>query len=802
MELEQYEIEQLKILEDVSKECPLFLKRDNNSFPLKEVDKIALYGNGVRHIVKGGTGSGNVNIHIFNDVEKAFKKAGFEVTTKSWLDKYDELRKKAKEEFIDGIRKDAKKEKRNIVSYSIGHNLKEFEYDIPHQMECDTAIYVLSRIAGEGKDRTLSKGDFYLTDTEIKNIISLNKEYKNFLLVLNVSSVIDITPVLEVDNILLLSQIGSLTSETLVNIVLGKANPSGKLSDTWAKYEDYPFNNEFGSWDDVYYKEDIFVGYRYFDTFDIKPIFEFGYGKSYSEFEIKFIDAKQNKDEFIVSAEVKNISEYTGKEVVQLYLESSISGINYKQRLVSFVKTKEIKPNEKCLINLRFSLRDFPSFNGVDSYYLQKGIYRLNLGNSSRNNIPVCSIEIKEDIILKKVNTSIGNDVHFDELTPLENSLGKLDLNFEINKDDLPKLEECSYSLYKEPLHPSAEKMSNDELILVSMGDIKKGIEGMVGQSCSQVLGGAGETYLKYDKSLSMADGPAGLRITKEYIKTKNGKVYKTVTDQLFKDVAEFLPKIVAPLILNERNKKKKGTIYHQYTTSIPVATALAQSFNMDVLKECGDIVRREMEMFNVDLWLAPAMNIHRHVLCGRNFEYYSEDPLLSGLCALAITKAVQSNPKKGVVIKHFACNNQETNRTNSNSILSSRALREIYLYGFEKVIKEGNPVALMVSYNLINGKHTTEDYELLNDIVRCEYGYKGLLMTDWYVTGQIAIRKNNKYPYSEAYKNLNAGINLCMPGGKGDIKNIKSALKAKKISRETLLNNVSIVLNCVDKFK
>ena len=805
MELQKYEIEHLKLLEEISSECALFLKREDLAFPISEPTKIDLFGNGVRYLVKGGTGSGDVDVREFLNVEQAFEQAGFEVTSKDWLSQYDEIRKEAKKEFIEQVKKEAKQEKIMVASYSVGQNLREVEYDLQIDKRSDIAIYVLSRIAGEGQDRKYIKGDFYLTDTEIKNILLLNQTYERFLLVLNVSSVIDLTPVLAVNNILLLSQLGSLTGETLVDIVLGKKNPSGKLSDTWAKKDDYPYYEEFGKLDDTEYKEDIYVGYRYFDSFEVEPIFEFGYGKSYTYFDILDVNIRNEKDEFFIKATIKNIGSYPGREVIQLYLKTPANHRDVYQKLVAFAKSKEINPGETCVVELSFSLSDFPVFNEKDSYILNKGIYHLLLGNSSRNTNPVASINLKEEITLKKVKTTLGNDVIYHALTFFNKPLKALDKNFELSSKDFAPIVDIDYKLFEVEKNPLVDSLSTDELILLSLGDIKSGIEGMIGQSCSKVLGGAGETCLKVPSvtnCLSMADGPAGLRIAKEYIQIKTGKKYKTITEQTILEVTNYLSPIVGNLLKNEKNRKKKGIIHHQYTTAIPVATALAQSFNMDVLVKCGDIVREEMVLFNVDLWLAPAMNIHRHVLCGRNFEYYSEDPLLSAKCAAAICKSVQKSLHKGIVIKHYACNNQETNRTNSNSIVSSRALREIYLYGFEKVIKEAYPYALMVSYNLLNGEHTTENYELLNDITRCEFGFDGLLMTDWYVTGQNMIRKNNKYRYSLASKNIKAGINLCMPGGKGDVKEINSALKKGDIDIDTLKRNASIVIKNINILK
>ena len=296
MKLAPHEEKHLSILDDISAECTLFLKR-NKDFPISDIKEVALYGSGVRHTLKGGTGSGNVDVHFFDNIEQAFLKEGVKVTTTEWLDRYDELRKERKKQFIKEVKKEAKEYGVIAPAYSIGRNMEEFEYDIPLTSTSEIAIYALSRNQGEGQDRRLIKGDWYLTDTEIRDILELNRKHKRFLLVLNVASPLDISPVLEVDNILLLSQLGTRTSKTLFDIVTGKKYPSGKLSSTWAKIEEHPCFEEFGNDDDAYYKEGIFVGYRYFESFVSNSLFEFGFGSGFTDFKITPIEVKLDGDQ-------------------------------------------------------------------------------------------------------------------------------------------------------------------------------------------------------------------------------------------------------------------------------------------------------------------------------------------------------------------------------------------------------------------------------------------------------------------------------------------------------------------------
>ena len=790
-----------KILDEIGVECTLFFKR-NKDFPIKDLKEVALYGNGVRHTIKGGTGSGSVNVKEFINVEDTFERAGIKVLTKDWLEKYDEILKNKKAEFIKMIKKEAREHRALAAAYAIGKVMYEKEYDNPVNVRGDVAIYVLTRNAGEGQDRSTKKGDFHLTDTEIKTILELNKIYKKFLLVLNVASVIDITPILEVNNILLLSQLGSNTSKTLLEIVLGEKNPSGKLATTWARIEDYLNANDFGHINETYYRDNIFVGYRYFLIFDKPYIYPFGYGLSYTDFKIEVKEYEQSANGLDITVKVTNTGDMAGKEVVQLYATKPSKEIkNPKKILVNFAKTEEIAPEKSSEVTLHLDLEELSTFMyETSNYSIQKGIYHLSVGNSCICD-DVASFEIPEEIILKKVKGE-EVDLPFEMLTHHEGELKPLKDHFVFDKTTF-KEEFIEYRKYLGPRDELVNKLSVEEMINLACGDVKKGIKSLIGESCSSILGGAGETCLKVHSipySLAMCDGPAGIRLCSDLV-ISNGKKYPLSIDPITETVLDYLPKFLHRFANNKRNQKRKGEIVHQYATAIPVATALAQSFSTDVVRKAGEIIREEMEVFGVDLWLAPGMNIIRHVLCGRNFEYYSEDPYLTKICAAAVVEEVQKDPHKGVVIKHYACNNQEFNRTQNNSIVSMRALREIYISTFEYVIKHAKPVGIMTSYNLVNGVHASESSFLINDILRCEWGFKGLVMTDWIVTGQSFI-KSAKNPTTHAYKNILGGNNLNMPGGRKDLKDLRKAYNKGLITKEDLINNSNIIYDTIKRFK
>jgi len=250
-----------------------------------------------------------------------------------------------------------------------------------------------------------------------------------------------------------------------------------------------------------------------------------------------------------------------------------------------------------------------------------------------------------------------------------------------------------------------------------------------------------------------------------------------------------------------ENNKNRKGEIHYQFATALPSATSLAQSFNVEFVEKCGDLVGEEMDIFNVHLWLAPALNIHRNILCGRNFEYFSEDPLISGKMAGAMTRGVQIHKNRGTTIKHYACNNQEFNRKNSNSILSERALREIYLKGFQIAIEKGKPLGLMTSYNLLNGIHTSENFDLIINVIRNEWNYKGLIMTDWTTSGRKQFFKS-KNPSQDVFNIIKAGVDIMMPGSKTDYGILEKRLEEKFLNRQDLLRCAGKVYETIKLIK
>ncbi|MCF0117435.1 MAG: glycoside hydrolase family 3 C-terminal domain-containing protein, partial [Bacilli bacterium] len=397
-------------------ECTVLLKT-NGKFPIEKPCKIAAFGSGVRYTISGGTGSGDVNVKKKYTIEERLEREGFEITSKQWLDKYDQARIEAKKVFLKEVRKEAKERHENLYAFAMGKEMYEPYYDINLSYEGEAAIYVVSRISGEGGDRKTIEGDVYLTKSEIRDILELNKRFDKFMLVLNVGGVVDLSPVMEVENILLLSQLGIDSGKVLADILLGKQNPSGKLATTWAKYMDYSHEGTFGDWNDNIYKEGIYVGYRYFDTFNKPVLFPFGYGLSFTKFEHKVLNVAIDKDIVTVKINVKNVGQYKGKEVIQAYITLPEGKLDKAyQELAGFNKTSELLPGKDEDIDIIFSLKDLASYDiDIEGYILEAGNYLLRVGNSSKNTKVVAVLSLNETVTTLKTRNSLGS-IDFEEL--------------------------------------------------------------------------------------------------------------------------------------------------------------------------------------------------------------------------------------------------------------------------------------------------------------------------------------------------------------------------------------------------
>ncbi len=803
--IQQFEIDHEKKVRTLGSECTLLLK-SNGLLPLKKLKKVALFGGGARHTVKGGTGSGDVNVRHFVTIEEGIENAGIEIVSKKWLDEYDDILNKARKQFVRRIKTEAAQAGVPVIMYAMGKTMPEPDYEIDLKYDVDTAVYVLSRNSGEGADREITAGDILLSETEIRDIKYLNENYKQFVLILNVGGFVDLTPVQKVDNILLLGQLGQETGNILADLLTGKNYPSGKLAMTWAPISNYPTTQGFGAFNDTEYNEGIYVGYRYFDTVESEILYPFGFGLSYTEFEITQKDISVRDNKIILKCQVKNIGEFAGKEVVQVYYSAPDGKLDKPyQELIAYRKTKELMPNESETMEIIFNICDMASYDSERaSYILEKGKYIIRVGNSSRNTSVEAILSLSRTVTVSK-HKNICNGLTFKDkifLRSLEDDLAQKK-ELELNPD---KIETYYHSYEAETVTETMESfditwnevkkqpqkidefaaaLSDEQLTYLALGHFEEegGMGSIVGAAAESVAGAAGETTSKLKEfgvpTLVMADGPAGIRVCREY-KVVDGKAKGL--DNPLAGIMDFLDEDTLKMMSssNEPTQEEMNIpVNYTYCTAVPIGTDIAQTWNDTLAEEIGDLVGKEMEMFGINLWLAPALNIQRSPLCGRNFEYYSEDPLISGRIAAAITRGVQSHKECGTTIKHFACNNQETNRMRSNSVLSERALREIYLRGFEIAVKESQPKALMTSYNLINGEHSCNSRDLITHTLRDEWGYKGGVMTDWYATSTIMSGNESmyKYPAGSAAGCIYAGNDLIMPAMLTDKEDILNSI-------------------------
>ncbi|MBQ7582444.1 MAG: glycoside hydrolase family 3 C-terminal domain-containing protein [Lachnospiraceae bacterium] len=821
----------LDLSRQLAGECPVLLENDG-TLPLDlsaNGRKIALYGRGVRQTIKGGTGSGDVNTRFSVTVEEGLKEAGFAIATNDWLDRNSAFYAKKKEEYEEQLA--AAAAKAGIPTFLMAFGMPFAEpADLliePSELkgDADTALYVISRNSGEGSDRQNVPGDYAFFPEELDNIRQCADFYQHTVVVLNIGGVMDLSHLKQIDGIsavLLMNQLGNIGGHVLADILTGKVNPSGKLVDTWAlQYSDYPssaaFSSNDGNVDDEYYTEDIYVGYRYFDSFDVKPLYAFGYGLSYTTFALETKSVAQNGDRITVTVSVKNAGNVAGKEVVQLYVSKPDGKLEKPyQELVAFAKTSLLQAGAEETLTITFPITQLSSYcENCASWVIADGDYVLRIGNASdvteiaaKLVVPeLTKTEVLKNLFAEKTAKGDPLDGAWDEhekLSTRGTDCGKrkqadadkaaLILTLDMSKvtcnetrySPVPRAELTTTHTEKLAMddvrsgkckvEDLVAQLSVEELADLCVGSLRAGLASVIGEASATVPGAAGDTSSNLwsergIRNLILADGPAGIRLTPHFRTDLDGNLLKG--GETFGTTTQPFPEM------------EEGTYidYYQYCTAIPIGWALASSWNAGLLEETGKMIGEEMDRFGVDLWLAPAMNIHRNPLCGRNFEYYSEDPYISGIAAAAITKGVQSATKGGTTIKHYAANNQENNRNYTNSHISERALREIYLKGYEICVKIAQPLSVMTSYNLINGTHSACNYDLIQAVLRDEWGFGGVVMTDWFASKDMPeiAPPSEIYPCSSPTGCVYAGNDLQMPGGQDLVDDLIASAKDDK---------------------
>lgn len=774
--------EHIELSKEAAKEGMVLLKNDNDLLPLRAGSRVALFGKGSFDYVKGGGGSGDVTVSYVRNLYEGLKLQEDTVTLYEPLS--DFYRNDVKEQYEKGA----------APGMTVEPSLSDELVDGARAF-ADTAIVVISRFSGEGWDRSsveyngeynpwetetsmpkiagriFEDGDFYLTKREKDLIQKVKEKFSKIAVALNIGGVIDTTWIKEDEAIpaaLVMWQGGMEGGLAAAEILCGKASPSGKLTDTFAgRLEDYPSTENFHeSVDYVDYTEDIYVGYRYFETIpgaEEKVCYPFGFGLSYTQFEILPVKAGMEEGVIRIAMQVTNVGKTEGKEVVQAYY-SAPQGLLKKpnKELAAFAKTRSLKPGESQTVVLEFAKNDMASYDDLgkiakSAHVLEKGTYEFCVGNSVRDTVKLdftltlTEDEIVEQLSRKAAPTSLKkrmlSDGSFEELPlsqpndPNECVLVKMESGTEEAIVPAVRGRErfMMMNAYAEGARPFIEvaegKMTLDEFIAqLSDEDLIHLLGGQPNTSVANTFG-FGNLPEYGVPNIMTADGPAGLRIC-------------------------------------------------LCTTAWPCATMLASTWNPELVEQVGKAGAEEVKENNIAVWLTPAVNIHRNPYCGRNFEYYSEDPYLTGKMGAAMVKGIQSQ-HIAATVKHFACNNKETNRKHSDSRVSERALREIYLRGFEIIVKEADPWAIMSAYNIINGHRASENHELLEDILRGEWGFKGMVTSDWWTRG-------------EHYKEIKAGNDVKMACGFPE--RVKEAMEKGAINRDDLVRCAKRVLELILK--
>lgn len=778
----------------------IVLLKNEGMLPLKTSDPIALFGSGAGKTVKGGIGSGDVNNRNSISVYRGIKEAGAVVTNEDWIQDYDKRYKEAREEWKEKILEDVRHVQNPFDAYAAnpfslpdGRRIQETDLK-----GAAAAVYVISRISGEGKDRRIEKGDYYLSSREREDILYLDRFHIPLILILNSGGPVELTDILqETENIravLNISQPGQEGGHAVADILFGRAVPEGKLTATWARqYEDYPFSDTYsylnGDLEKEEYREGIYVGYRYFDSFGVKPLFSFGYGLSYTSFGLAFRVLQTEKSSVQARVAVTNTGQsYAGREVVQVYVSFPQGRIEKEsRRLAGFAKTDRLMPGESREVVVEIRQKQLAVFSEErQAWIVEAGTYGIWVGNSLDSAVLSAYLTVPREVVLERTHRICPRKEPFEELC--RDSFGNSESRAEEEKKKTIPVYEfvpCSQPEIQY-VSPAEEQYSVEELIPLLYGNITAGAS-TLGSAGNRVPGSAGETTEslegKYDiRSLIMADGPAGLRLRQSYQVDRE-------TDSVHS--AGVLGSLENGFLESEEIYENADT-YYQYCTAFPVGTALAQTWDTDLLCEFGRAVAEEMREFHIDLWLAPGMNIQRNPLCGRNFEYFSEDPLLTGVLASAVTRGVQEQTGCGVTVKHFACNNQEDNRMGVDSCVSERALREIYLRGFEIAVKESTPAAIMSSYNLINGVHAANSYDLCTVVARKEWGFEGVIMSDWNTT----VPEDGSIPW----KCADAGNDIIMPGNSDDDENIRQAYARGDLTEKKIRECAGRIISLVKK--
>ena len=609
----------------------------------------------------------------------------------------------------------------------------------------DYAVVVIGRSSGEDRENVLEKGSYYMTDDELALIEKVNASFSKTVIVFNIGCMMDFGWMEsfgdKISAALIVWQGGMESGNSVADLLSGRVTPSGKLPATAVKkYEYYPCANDFGAKDFNNYVEDIYVGYRYFETFrQNEVLYPFGHGLSYTEFEKTFVSAEGTEDGFTFRYKVKNVGEYMGALAIQVYVEKpcGVLGNPYRE-LAGFGKTRMLTVGEEEELTIEISMRSLASYDESgktgfrSAYVIEKGTYGFAMGEDVRSAETVYTYENAENALYQQLSQVSAPKFAFSKIKAEKGESG-----YEIKKEAVCTSRTDLKKIITDNL-PEGIKITGDKGIkLIDVKNGKATMEDFVAQLSLKEL----EAITRGDYTMRSKLGAPG-----------NAGCFAGVL-QSMRDKG--IPAVTT-------TDGPSGLRLSASCSLIPIGTLLSSSFNTKLVEELLTAIGKEMLVKGSDIILAPGMNIHRTPLCGRNFEYFSEDPMLSGKIAAAYVRGIQKNGTSACP-KHYACNNQEYNRCKNDSRLSERALREIYLRGFEICVKEGKPQNIMTSYNKINGVWGHYNYELCTTVLRKEWGYTGNVMTDWWM-------QDSNSPEFPALKNqayrVRAQVDVLMPGG------------------------------------
>lgn len=754
LDWEQY----LKTAAQVVSEGIVMLKNDNDALPLNPDDEIALFGRIQLHYYKSGTGSGGmVNVSKITGIPDGLLENGVSVN-EELLDVYRKWDSENPFDLGDGWGKEPWSQTEMPLDEALVAHVSESSH---------TAIVIIGRTAGEEQDNSLHEGSYLLTAAEKDMLAKVRHHFPKMIVLLNVGNIIDMNELLsfDPDSVLYVWQGGMTGGTGTADVLTGKISPYGKLTDTIAaNVNDYPSAPYFGDPYRNFYSEDIYVGYRYFETFARdKVLYPFGFGLSYTTFDIAITGAKQLSDKWDFTVKVTNTGNYSGKEVVQIYCKAPQGRLGKPSRvLCGYEKTDTLAPGKSQVMTISVSNAQIASYDdsGVTGhahcFVLEEGTYRFYAGSDVRSAKEFYHCPQNSTEVISRHEQALAPVESFDRIHP-EISEGR----YVIRMENVP-LSHVDEAKRRQDNLPKEIPFTGDKGI--RLADVKNGTHTM-DEFIAQLT--------DYDLSCMIrGEGMNSPKVT-------------AGTAAAFGGVSDELTALGIPCGCCDDGPSGMRLDCGTKAFSLPNGTMIACTFNRTLIRELFSLTGLEMIANKVDCLLGPGMNIHRHPLNGRNFEYLSEDPFLTGTIASAQLKGLHSAGVTGT-IKHFCGNNQETDRHDTNAVISERALREIYLKGFEIAVKEGNADSIMTTYGPVNGVWTAANYDLTTQILRNDWGFTGFAMTDWWAKinrrGQ-AVDKSDLAAMAMAQNDV---YMVCSCGAQND-DNILASLKDGSLQRSEL---------------